>query len=107
MGTITLEEAAKRLRISREEAEEWIKTGALAGEQVGGRWQVEEGSLATARQVRETQEELVEEGYLDPAEVAETTREEREDAEEGEKPAADEDRDDEGETLGPGELERD
>ncbi len=106
MGTITLEEAAKRLRITREEAEEWVKTGALAGEQVGGRWQIEEDSLATARQVRETQEELVEEGYLDPSEVAETTLEEREEAEAGEEPPT-EGEGDEDKTLDPRELERD
>ncbi len=106
MGTITLEEAAKRLGISPEEAEEWLESGALEGDRVGGRWQGEEDSLATARQVREVQDELVEEGYLDPAEVAETTLEEREEAEEGSEPAADRGGD-EGETLDPAELERD
>jgi excisionase family DNA binding protein len=81
VSTISLEEAAQRLRISRDEAEEWLRTGALAGERVGGRWRIDEASLATARQVRETQEELVEEGYLDPAEVVETTLQERGEAE--------------------------
>jgi excisionase family DNA binding protein len=108
LGTITLEEAAKRLRISREEAEEWLRTGALAGEQVGGHWQVEEDSLESARQVRETQEELVEEGYLDPAEIAETTQEAREEAEEeGDEAVAGQGDDDRDEVLDPRELDRD
>jgi excisionase family DNA binding protein len=85
LSTISVEEAARRLRVSREEVEDWLRSGALAGEQVAGEWQIDPDSLDEARLVRETQEELVEEGYLDRAEIAETTREMREEAEEEER----------------------
>ena len=81
------------------------RTGALAGKQVGGRWRIEEDSLEAAGQVRQEQEDLAEEGYLDPAEIAETTREAREEAEEdAEVPTGDDDR---GETIDRRELKRD
>ncbi len=85
MEHMSVDQAAERLGVDADTVVGWIHDGTLEGREVRGRWQVSTESVERAWQVRETQQELVEEGYLSEAEVEETTRQMREEAEHSER----------------------
>lgn len=84
-GWLTTGQAAERLGVTIPTIKEWVRRGTLKGTPVGSRWVVSEDSVERIVGIRKALDDLDEEGYPTPEEIASLTREARRAVEAGKK----------------------